>query len=85
MGYDVKMLKGIDVDIKRSPVIRAKKQKTCDRNGESDWNYLLESKHHDLFHNQMNNILGFGVLQSAKDTSDAEFTSGSLQGHSGKK
>lgn len=58
-------MKGTKFDAEKSPVIRPKKQKTSETSGDEDWNYLLDSKHHDLCFDQVQNLLGFGSGQAA--------------------
>ena len=60
MGYDVEFLKGTKSDVEKSPVIRAKKLKKCEKSGDEDWNYLIESKHHELCYDQTLNVLRMG-------------------------
>lgn len=67
MGYNIELLKGIKSDIEKSPVIRAKKQKKCERSGDEDWNYLISSMHHDLCLDQTHHVLGFGQMIGDND------------------
>lgn len=67
MGYDVELIKGTKLDVEKSPVIRAKKQKKSEKSGDEDWHYLIGSKHHELCFGQTQHILGFGQVNLESD------------------
>lgn len=81
IGYDVEVLKGTKFDAEKSPVIRPKKQKTSETNGDEDWNYLLDSKHHSFCFDQVQNLLGFGSGQANKSDNDMQ---DDMESYSGK-
>lgn len=78
----MEILKGTNLDAEKSPVIRPKKQKTSETNGDEDWNYLLDSKHQELCFNHVKNVLGFGSVPTNK-SSDSEMQDDS-ENYSGK-
>lgn len=78
MGYDVELLKGTKADVERSPVIRAKKQKKCEKSGDEDWSYLISSKHHEVCLNQTGNILGLGQATETDIQADFDVSCGQL-------
>lgn len=60
-------MKGTKVDVEKSPVTRAKRQRTSESSGDDDWNYLLDSKYHGMCFDQIHHVLSFTPLSSESE------------------